>query len=171
MYQLKKISVSILLLIISTVSWAHPIKMTTGKLELNTKDKTCVLTLNFFIDDFKAILKTIYPLPEFDFEHADENMTVAIQDYISRNFDLMIDHKPVSFLVKNIEQIESNVCQVTLSGNIYSFERFEIATIKDALFFSSFSKQSNILHLIVNKNTPKILQFYKTVPVRTERLP
>ena len=171
MYQLKKILFVSLLLITGLSLNAHPIKMTTGKLEINTSDKTCFLTLNFFIDDFKDVLKEVYPIPEFDFQHPDEITTETIQKYINLNFDLLINYKPTVFSIEGIEQIENNVCQVRLMGDIQAFDHFEIATIKDALLFSSFSKQSNILHLIINNNTPKILQFYKTVSVRTERFP
>lgn len=163
---MKKIVILSLFLISSTLLLAHPIKMTTGRLEINTDDKTCLLTLNFFIDDFEKVLQEIYPLPKLDFRHPDEITTETIQLYIIHNFDLLIDKKLVQFSINKIEQIESNVCQVSLSGDIYSFDQFELATIKNTLFFAAFSKQSNIVHLIINDKSPQILQFYEAVPVR-----
>ena len=156
-----------LFILFGTSLKAHPIKMTTGKLEIDTRTKSCILTLNLFSNDFEDALKVIYPVSKFDFEHPDEELFVIIQKYIVTNFELLIDREPVSFEVKNIDQIEENVCQVILNGNIGHLDHFEVALVKDALLFSSFSKQTNIIHLIINSNKPQILQFYKNVPVRT----
>lgn len=158
------------MLTMSMVLIAHPIKMSTGKLEINTTEKTCRLTLNFFIDDFKTALKEKVPMAEFDFQQPGEFLTGTIQQYITDNFGLMLDKQAVSFTIEKIDQIEQNVCQLILHGETKNIAQFEVATIKDALLFSSFSKQSNILHLIINNEKPQILQFYKAVPVRKVKI-
>ena len=150
---------------------AHPIKMTTGKLEINTKEKTCHLTLNFFIDDFTTALKEIYPLPDFDFQQPDDIVTGTILQYINHHFDLNIDSISIAFRIKTVAKIDSNVAQAQLEGNIQAIDHFVVAEIKDVLLFSIFSKQSNILHVIIDDKDPEILQYYKSVPVREIKFP
>lgn len=166
---MKRVFGILLLLVIFSGLKAHPIKMTTGKLELKTSDKTCQLTLNFFIDDFEGELRKLYPQPSFNYQQPDEVMKGTILSYIQSNFELKINDKPVEFNLVRLEQIDQNVCQVRFSGQFQLTGNSNFATIKDKLLFSSFSKQSNILHLIVDNKEPIILQFYPEVPVRIEK--
>lgn len=165
---MKSIYFILLFLSISIGLNAHPIKMTTGKLELNISDKTCELTLIFFIDDFESELIKLYPQPAFSYQQPDDVMKGTIVSYIHRNFELKINDIPVESSLDKIEQIEQNVCQVKFSGQFKTTGNSNVVSIKNILLFSSFSKQSNILHFVVDKKEPVILQFYPGTPVRIE---
>ena len=143
--------------------------MTTGKLVIDTKEKTCNLSLNFFIDDFESELRKMYPQPPFNYVTPNELMKATIEDYIGDHFGLMIENIVVPLKLKTIKKIEENVCQVTFSGKIDDLNSFDVVTIKDVLLFSSFKKQSNILHLVIDNQPARILKFYHGAPVRNER--
>ncbi|MFC0875948.1 DUF6702 family protein [Saccharicrinis sp. FJH2] len=170
MKSLISIGLLLILLIPGGLLYAHPIKMTTGKLQIDTKDKNCILTLNFFIDDFESTLRKIYPQPAFNYDEPGETMKATIYEYITSNFELKLDDTVISFNLESIKKIEDNVCQVTLNGNFTNLSDFNLITVKDVLLFSSFSKQSNILHVFIDNGSHKILQFYPGVPVRIEKL-
>lgn len=167
----KFLHITIIFLAISAYLLAHPIKMTTGKLQINTIEKTCLLTLNFFIDDFESEMRKIYPQPPFDYDKPDDIMKGTITDYILTNIEFSIDKNSIKLSLNSIEQIESNVFQITFKGDIKKISAFNLATIKNTLLFSSFSKQSNILHFIVDTNSTQILQFYPSAPVRKVKFP
>ncbi len=154
----------------SLVLKAHPIKMTTGKLELNTQQKNCVLTLNFFIDDFESEMRKMYPQPPFDYEAPGEQMIQSIQSYILEQIEIQLADNLVAIEVDTIQKIEDNVCQVKLKGAISGNIKDEVMSIKNTLLFSSFDKQSNIIHVYVDGKKQHILQFFPAAPVRTEKL-
>lgn len=163
---MKKIINILALVLICTSAFAHPIKMTTGKLQIETQNKTGLLTLNFFIDDFEAALRKLYPQPPFNYTEPDEIMKATISRYVLDNFSLTIDEQTVLLELSSIKKIEDNVCQVAFKCELSGITSFKEFTIKDVLLFESFRKQSNILHVKVNQKTPKILQFYPAMPVR-----
>ncbi len=144
--------------------------MTTGKLEINTQINNCTLTLNFFIDDFESELLKLYPQPPFNYENPSDEMKDAIQSYILENIEISFSENSIDLINNSIKQIEDNVCQVTLSGQIENTVSTDVITIKNTLLFSSFNKQSNIIHLYQNGQKKHILQFFQTAPIRTERL-
>ena len=159
----------LILIIPGGLLYAHPIKMTTEKLQIDTKKETCTLTLNFFIDDFESALRKIYPQPAFNYDEPGETMKATVYEYITSNFELKLDDTVVKFDLGSIKKIEDNVCQVTLNGNSANLSEFNLITVKDILLFSSFSKQSNILHVFIDSGSHKIMQFYPGAPVRIEK--
>ncbi len=164
--------ITILLILFTSICqvWAHPIKMTTGKLDIKTQQKTCTLTLNFFIDDFESELLKIFPQPPFNYESPSDEMQNAIQSYVMDNVEISFGENTIALSISNIKKIEDNVCQVTLSGDINNSVLTNVITIKNTLLFPSFNKQSNIIHLYMDGQKKHILQFYKTAPVRTVKL-
>lgn len=149
---------------------AHPIKMSTGKLQIDTQAKSCELTINFFINDFEPALRKIYPQPPFNYEEPDETMKESILDYIRKNVDVRLDDQSVKFNLRTIREIEDNVCQVTLTGQFPSLDHIHLVTVKNTLLFESFSKQSNIFRLVIDQESPKMLQFFHGAAVRVEKL-
>nr|WP_321412716.1 DUF6702 family protein [uncultured Carboxylicivirga sp.] len=149
---------------------AHPIKMTTGKLEIDVESKSCKLTINFFADDFESALQSEFPQPSFNYDNPQPEMIETIKNYVSGEFLLSVDDKEVKLELLKVKMIEENVCQVTFSGDLKTVRLFETVTIKNTLLFDVYNKQSNILHLIFNGDKITILQFYPAAPVRKERL-
>ncbi|MEN3324299.1 DUF6702 family protein [Mariniflexile soesokkakense] len=149
---------------------AHAIKMTTGKLIFDTQHKTCVLTLNFFIDDFETELRKMYPQPPFNYENPGYEMEDTIYNYILDNVAIRFGEIKLKLKLNSITKIEDNVCQVSFKSEVPDIQNFDVFNIKNTLLFSSFNKQSNILHLYVNQEKRQIIRFFATAPIRTERI-
>lgn len=148
---------------------AHPIKMTTGKVHFISNDTVAQLVFNFFMDDFESELRKMYPQPPFNYAEPSDEMTATIQDYIRKNIDIMVDNVTTKLEVKNIAKIENNVCQVSIDVNYSDALALREIKVRNTLLFLSFSKQSNILHVVVNGESPRILQFYPNHPVNFVR--
>ncbi|MBS2100337.1 DUF6702 family protein [Carboxylicivirga linearis] len=159
-----------LCLISSFAIKAHPIKITTGKLVVDSDSKSCELTLNFFADDFESTLQKEFPQLPFNYNDPSDEMKSTIDNYVVSQVSVSIDEVVVVFTLKTIALIEDNVCQVTFTGNLAAIDQFETLTIKNTLLFDAFDKQSNILHLYFNGDKVEILQFYPTIPVRKQSL-
>ncbi|MDO3693253.1 hypothetical protein QVZ41_00120 [Wenyingzhuangia sp. chi5] len=166
---MKNILLAFLVLFGVSNLWAHTIKMTTGKLELNTQNKTCKLTLNFFIDDFESELIKMYPQPPFDYKVPNTQMQETIESYVLNNVSIELNQVLVNLSITSIYKTEDNVCQVIFNGQLNEHQEYDIVTVKNTLLFSSFDKQSNILHVYVDGEKKQIFRFFAGVPVRTER--
>lgn len=119
------------------------------------------------MDDFENALRKKYPQEPFNYHAPTETMVATINDYIQRNLEINIQQKTLKFNYKSLQVIEDNVCQVVYTGKYDDKGDNKTSSIKNTLLFDSFSKQSNILHLIIDEKTPKILQFFPAVPVRS----
>lgn len=145
---------------LGTLTFAHPIKLTTGKLTLHTSESVGNLVLNFFIDDFEAEMRKMYPQPPFNFEQPTGEMTLSIQDYIRKNVKIWVDDQVAALTVKGIQKIEENVCQVQLKVQFKNTLEMKVIKVHNSLLFDAFEKQSNMLHLFVDEDPHRILQFY-----------
>lgn len=150
--------------------WAHTIKMTTSKLSIDSQKKTCSITINFFIDDFERELINMYPQSPFEYKNPSNQMKKTIEDYILSNVIIKLNETQVSLELKSIKKIEDNICQVVLNGQLNAIQNFDVITIKNTLLFSSFDKQSNILHLYVDGEKKRVFRFFAGVPIKTERI-
>lgn len=168
--KLKNIAFIVFFLLATESLFAHPIKMSTGKLQIDTQAKTCELVINFFINDFEPALLKIYPQPPFNYKGPSETMKESILDYIRKNIDVRLDDQSVKFNLQSIREIEDNVCQVTLTGQFPSLDHFDLVTVKNTLLFDSFAKQSNIIRLVIDQDSPKMLQFFHGAAVRVEKM-
>ena len=165
----KFILISLLATITFTIS-AHPIKMSTSKLVVNTRDHSYQMTLNLFIDDFEPAIRNIYPQPPLNYANPDETMLASIQDYINKNILVKADENQVTLKIVSIEKIDTNVCQVKLTGMSSQNSPVKIITIKNTILFQSFSKQTNVVHVVIDGASPKILQFYPDDAIQVIKL-
>ena len=159
---------TLLIFIILSISQnllAHPIKMSTGKINFDTNSNTCTLTINLFNDDFESELRKMYPQPPFNFSKPDEIMVSSIEEYIFKNIKLKIGGKYIELELKSITQPDDNVCQVILTGDIPSISNY--ITVINTILFSSFEKQTNMLHIFKNNQQVQILQFYPSDASKT----
>lgn len=162
---MKHAALAIILSFFGSVLMAHPIKMTTARLEISTTNGNARLTINFFIDDFEPELRKLYPQPSFNFDVPTEDMLASFKSYIQKNVSVALGDSILSFSDINIRRLEENVCQVEINGEATWLKRINHLKVKDTLLFSSFEKQSNILHLIIDEKLVKILQFYPNRPL------
>nr|WP_319401892.1 DUF6702 family protein [uncultured Carboxylicivirga sp.] len=163
----KKQVALLIVFVLPIVGYGHPIKITTGRLDIDSKEKKCRLALNFFADDFESVLIKVYPQQEFDYKQPSVEMKQSIEHYVLNAFYLMINKKNVEFSLDFITIIEDNVCQVNFIADLKSMDDFEKITIKNILLFEAYSKQSNIIHLFIDKKRVGIMQFYPAIPVRS----
>lgn len=168
---MKKLLLVSVLCLFSVVLAAHPIKMTTGKLSIDTGGNRFSLTLNFFIDDFESELRKMVPQSPFNYTSPDERMTATITDYVKKYVQLYADNEKLSLDFTSVAKIQDNVCQVIFTGVLLRDVEIKQVTIINTLLFSSFDKQSNILHVYLNDSLKDVLQFYpsdarKVVSVR-----
>lgn len=140
--------------------FAHPIKMSTGKLTLQSNEKTAKLLINFFMDDFEAEMRKKYPQPPFVYKQPSDEMKLSIQDYIRKNVSVVVQTDEAEISLSKISVIEDNVCQVQLNLDFKKPLKCQEIKVKNALLFDSFEKQSNVVHLIVDDQSHQILQFY-----------
>lgn len=152
-------------LLLGSVLRGHPIKMTTGKVQFHSNDTVAELVFNFFIDDFESEMRKMYPQPPFNYENATEEMIASIQDYIRKNVSFQLGKSISKLSILAVKKIDDNVCQVSMSIYYAASETLKEIKVRNTLLFSSFDKQSNILHVLVDDESPQILQFYPNHPV------
>jgi hypothetical protein len=149
---------------------AHPIKMTTSKLEINSEDKTVFLSINFFIDDFEAALRKLYPQPAFNYSNPDDYLIMTLNNYINKCFRLTADTNVIVFKYYSLSKMEGNVCQVILLADYAEFKSVKKLTVSNSLLFESYRTQSNILHVFNNSKSSQILQFYPSDDLKVLKL-
>ncbi len=154
----------LLLLLVAMAIQAHPIKMSTAKLQITTKDSVARLMINFFKDDFESEIRKMYPQPPFNLVEPWEDMYPSIEEYIQKNVDISPDGKETSLQLVSVEEGMENVYVVNLQVIANGAWDFSSLNISNTLLFSSFDKQSNVLHVYINDEKPKILQFYPHRP-------
>lgn len=155
---------SALLLMCTFALHAHPIKMSTAKLQISTSDSIAVLTINFFKDDFENEIRNMYPQPPFNLVEPWEDMYPSIEDYIRKNVDISPDGKETDLHLVNVADGMENVYVVSIRVLAKGNWEFSTLNISNTLLFSSFDKQSNVLHVYIDDEKPKILQFYHHRP-------
>lgn len=154
-------SILLLAFLFSSIwAYSHPIKLSTGKLEFDMDKQECQLKINFFIDDFEAAIRALYPQPPFDFSHPSQIMKSSIADYIQKNLTIEFKDQPILLSIDSISTIETNVCQVVLKGKYSILPKTKTISIINTLLFETYRKQSNILHVFINERQKDILQFY-----------
>lgn len=155
------------MLMITTVIFAHPIKMNTGKLIVNTTTKECQVTLNFFKDDFETALKQTYPQDKININNISKSMQTIIMNYIEKYFEIKVEETPIKWKLKNIENIEKkNVCQVTFTGKLPDYKTSSKLAIRNAVLFSTYKQQSNILHIYIDEHPLITEEFYSVITLR-----
>lgn len=163
---MNKIIHTLLLLLLSSSLWAHPIKMSTGRMEVNTKENTISIVMNFFIDDFESALRVFYPQPPFDFDNPSDVMTFSINDYVRKNLIIKADKSKVDYKLVSLKNSKENVCQATFKGNNEKLDSCQSISIQNSLLFDTYERQSNILHLKIDSQDTKILEFFPRSAVK-----
>lgn len=163
---MKRLLYTLILLYVSVATVAHPIKMSTGRMEVDSKTESISLLLNFFIDDFEPSIRQLYPQPEFNFEQQSDEMTYSIHDYVQKNLIIKADKDVVGFNLISIKKSEDNVCLVTFNGKHAALKTCDKFTIHNTLLFDIYDKQSNILHIKIDGNRAGILEFYPSSAVK-----
>lgn len=143
-----------LLLLITTTSFIHPLKLTTSLLDYDAPTKTLKMECRVFIDDFeKSINRTLKKNINVS------NLTAAdkkgLQDYFTKYYKITLNGKKLLMKFKSAEALlEFNVLNVKFTGNSLAFKKGDKLLIENTLFFSEFGYQQT------NRVSVKILPYF-----------
>lgn len=148
------------------VLFAHPIKMTTGRLFYNEETQQCELLINFFIDDFSAHLTSTYFTPvTLDYITEDEQQQI-ITDYIQQKVAIYDGGAKKSLTTVSCKIIEENVLQVRFICYNFNWNSTNDIKVLNSLLLEAFDNQSNILHIELSSNGRKhIARFTHNSPI------
>lgn len=149
----------LLTLVLISSSMAHPLKMTTGKIVINTEEKNLEVTINFFLDDFLDHLQLTYLM---NIDSLGDSALEVIEEYVNQNFQIQINEGENQILtLTSAEIVSENVLQIGLKNMENSIEQINSVKISNTLLFDAFPKeQANILHVnIPSVKESKILRF------------
>ena len=163
---MKKFIFTLIILLSTITLFAHPIKMTTGRMAINTEKDSLSVSIKFFIDDFEAAIVAFYPQPPFDFKNPSEEMTFAIDDYVQHNFVIKANKTKVPLKMTTVKSEEENVCEAIFYGKSDQFKTLEFLMIQNTLLFDTYEMQSNILELKIDKEKPQTIEFYPQTGVK-----
>lgn len=167
---MKRIVFLVTFLLSFGIAKAHPIKLTTGKLTLSSTDTVADFLLNFFLDDFEPEMRKMYPQPPFNFDDPSDEMKASIQNYVRKNVAIWVDNVPGELFVTQITKLEENVCQVQFKLSFKKAPNLHSIKVRNTLLFSSFEKQSNVIHLFTPGGSHHIMEFYPNRPVEVINL-
>lgn len=157
-------------LFVNAVLLAHPVKITTGKVQVTTDSSHISVTINFFIDDFESAMRSIYPQPPFDYQLPSDEMLNTISAYLKKNFVVEADKSIINLTIISISKIEDNVCQISLEGLNSLIRSGSTLKITNTLLFSFYKKQSNMIQLSINGADSQFLQFHLSDAIQIIKL-
>lgn len=135
---------------------AHPIKLSTAKLDLTTPTPT--LTINLFWDDFEAHLLKIYR-QQLNVEQPDSLTKKVFYDYLTKRIVITQNGTTLTLYLQSIQvNTENTVSVVFIIPNYNTLIKSEII---NTVLFDAFTNQSNVLHVISEKNNRNVYQFNK----------
>jgi hypothetical protein len=133
---------------------AHPIKLSTSKLDFASN----TLTINLFQDDFEAHLIKTYR-QQLNFKTPDNITKKVLSDYIGKNFKISQNNKAISLQIQSISIIQENTVQITFK--LSSLLATSKTLITNTILFDAFDTQSNVLHVVSKSATRTSFQFDK----------
>ncbi len=145
--KLKKISLKILgciAILLTTMSFKHPIKLTASLIEYNADAKTIKMECKVFIDDFeKSINKTL--AKNINVSNLSKEDKVGIEDYFEKYYNITVNGKKLTLNYKASEVMkEYNVLTIKFSENSLAIKKGDKILIENTLFFEEFGyMQSN----------------------------
>lgn len=149
-----------------SIASSHPLKMTTGRMYYDKEKQTCMLSINFYVDDFSAWLTDIYYVPITEENITDSVYNPLLQDYLKKNvFIFSADSEAILHLDEAI-LIEENVLQISLTVDKFQFSENTEIKVVNTLLFNAFDNQMNILHIELYEKK-EVVQFTAISPSYT----
>jgi hypothetical protein len=165
---LKYCIISVLLFCAVNLAYAHPIKISNGKIALDKNTERLEISLNFFMDDFSHHLEQLYHIQTAFNKNADGETQNIAMDYIARHFKVYLNDTLVVLQWKNATVIEDNVIQVQLFADVSGQNSPGTLKILNTLLFDAFDDQSNILQIDQPGGEKSVaLRFIPRDPVKT----
>ncbi len=160
-----KKTLSVIVLFFASLAIAHPIKMSTAKMEID--NEIASVNLNLFWDDFSEHLITTYR-NQVIANDSDKLSMKIISDYLHRNFQVRLNGNAVGVSVQSFSLNEElNTLQVKFTP--FSVENVSLLEVNYSVLMDAFDKQSNVLH-VVSSGERKSLQFTSRNKIQSLKL-
>ena len=158
------------ILIITTTSFKHPIKLTASLIEYDTNTANLKSECKVFIDDFeKSINKKL--VKNINLSNLTQEDKTGIEDYFEMHFNITYNGKILPLKYKGLEVLkEYNVVTIKFIENKLKIKKGDKILIENTLFFEEFGYiQSNritvrIPPFIPEENHEAIISNY-TIPI------
>ena len=157
--QMKIISSLLFILLFNLNIYAHPIKLTTSKLQYYPTTGLIELTVNFFLDDLIPVLKKQYKIPALNIEQNKILAKKIISDYTDNKLHIWINDKEYNLELKDISPIQTNVLQAKFMFTLKPLNKIGKLEVINQLLFEAYEDQVNILHVFVPNQENIILKF------------
>lgn len=133
---------------------AHPLKMSFNKLEI-AWDGSVKIESRIFLDDLTAQLKSLYNLDQINFADANSQSTIALQQYINKNFYFEQNGQKIPLI---IDDITFATMKLAIVLNLTTFDKLinsadpfdnsgDIFLVNKILFDADPKQKNDILYL------------------------
>ena len=156
-----------LLLSLSTIIYAHPLRLSLSQIEYEAAEKSLSISLRLFLTDVNEALVFDPYSTQLSFCQANEAPEAdrLLLEYLAQFFYVVINGETVALEIERKElsgQGENTALGVTFVS--YRAEKLVSLEIKNAVFTDLFFDQSNIVYVYKNGN-PTSLMLNKSTPI------
>ena len=156
-----------LLLSLSTIIYAHPLRLSLSQIEYEAAEKSLSITLRLFLTDVNEALVFDPYSTQLSFCQANEAPEAdrLLLEYLAQFFYVVVNGETVALEIERKElsgQGENTALGVTFVS--YRAEKLVSLEIKNAVFTDLFFDQSNIVYVYKNGN-PTSLMLNKSTPI------
>ncbi|MAS59742.1 MAG: hypothetical protein CMQ07_01330 [Gammaproteobacteria bacterium] len=156
-----------LLLSLSTIIYAHPLRLSLSQIEYEAAEKSLSITLRLFLTDVNEALVFDPYSTQLSFCQANEapEADSLLLEYLAQFFYVVVNGETVALEIERKElsgQGDNTALGVTFVS--YRAEELVSLEIKNAVFTDLFFDQSNIVYVYKNGN-PTSLMLNKSTPI------
>ena len=156
-----------LLLSLSTIIYAHPLRLSLSQIEYEAAEKSLSITLRLFLTDVNEALVFDPYSTQLSFCQANEAPEAdrLLLEYLAQFFYVVVNGETVALEIERKElsgQGDNTALGVTFVS--YRAEELVSLEIKNAVFTDLFFDQSNIVYVYKNGN-PTSLMLNKSTPI------
>ena len=132
----------LLLLVGSSLSNVHPLKMTFSKMSMSQSGEISITT-KYFLDDLTQQMQQKYRLQKADFSSSKSNGTLALQNYMDSHLLISQDGTDTSLIIQSVSIDEDNLVLMVTASTMKHLEVNAAFTLTNSLFFDVFPNQIN----------------------------
>jgi len=148
------------LLLLSSITFAHPLRLSLCEIEFYSKKNLLTVNLKLFLTDVNEALIFDPYSNELAFcqpnEHSDANK--MLMDYLNRFFYVKLNKKKINLKIKKKKlsgEGENTALWVYLEKSVE--QKFNSMEIKNAIFTDLFYDQNNIVYIHVNGESISVM--------------
>lgn len=141
--------ISFFLLLFSSFSLKHPIKMSFSKMEI--KDNVAYMQTRLFLDDLTWYVQDKYRLKKATFDNLDDEGSKALQHLINKKVYLTQDFKRIKFTISKLDFSEDKSVLVLFLSSNKDISINQPITLRNEIMMDAFYKQVNMLTFNENR--------------------